>query len=251
MASISAIIGVFLVVRRYSLIGDGLAHTSFFAIALGLAFETNPLYVSVPIVGLSSLGIFKLAQKTNIPSDSAIGIVGALGISLAIIITSLYGGFGVDIFGFLFGNILTITTTDVIATSVLFLVVLAFVFLFYNDLLCISFNTECAKLSNINVGLTDNIFVVIVAIAIVIALKIMGIMLVSALLILPAVTAIQFSKGFKTTLISACGFSVLSVLSGIILSFVFNIPASAMIVLLNFLFFILAYSYRVLGLFRN
>lgn len=245
MALTSAVLGVFLVVRRFSLIGDGLAHISFFAVTLGLVLKTNPIYVSIPIVSLSSLGIFNLAHKTRIPPDSAIGIVSALGISLAIIIASLSGGLGVDIFGFLFGNILTVTKIDLIAASILFLVVLVFVYIFYNDLVCIAFNAECAKLADINVNFLNNFFVIIVGTMIVIALKLMGVMLVSTLLIFPAVTAMQFLKGFKTTIIIACGFSVFSVISGIIFSFIFNLPASGVIVLVNFMLFILAYGYKV------
>jgi zinc transport system permease protein len=226
IALVFAVLGVFLVVRRFSLIGEGLAHVSFFAAALGLVLKTNPLYVSIPVVGVSSLGVFNLSKKTRISSDSAIGIISALGISLAVIITSLSAGFTSDIFGFLFGSILTVTAIDLAAAAVLFFIVAVFIFMFYNDLVCIAFNAECAALSNIKVSLVDNIFVVIVGISVVTALKIMGIMLVSALFILPAVTALQFGRGFKPTLVIACVCSVLSVAWGIVLSFVLNLPAS-------------------------
>jgi zinc transport system permease protein len=239
---ISAVLGVFLVVGRYSLIGDGLAHTGFFAIALGMLLKTNPVYITLPVVGLGSLGIFKLSSKTRIPPDSAIGIVSALGIAFAVILMNLSGGFGADILSFLFGSILTVTNPELISTVILFFLVFGVIFIFYNDLVCIAFSKENAKLANINVGLVNGIFAVTVGVTIALALKLMGIMLVSALLIFPAVSALQFSKGFKTTLIIACTISVISVLGGIIFSFVLNLPASSVIVCLNFMFFMIAYG---------
>ena len=244
MAVVSGLLGVFLVLRRLSLIGDGLAHVSFFSIGLALFLKTHPFYVSIPVVGLASVGILNLTKKTRMMSDSAIGIVSALGIACAIILTSLAGGFNVDIFSYLFGSILTVSTTEVFMVVILFLVVIAMILLFYNDLFCVTFDEECAKLANINVGLINHMFVILTSITIVIALKLMGIMLVSALLIFPAVTALELKKDFQTTLIISSLTGVISVAGGIILGFLLNLPSSASIVLVNFVLFLAVFVYK-------
>jgi zinc transport system permease protein len=244
MAIVSGLLGVFLVLRRLSLIGDGLAHVSFFSIGLALFLKTHPFYLSIPIVSLGSVGILNLTQRTRMMADSAIGVVSALGISLAMILLNLAGGFNVDIFGFLFGSILTVTETEVFITIILFLVVTGMIFLFYNDLFCVTFDSECASLANVNISFINHLFVILTNITLVIPLKLMGIMLVSALLILPAVTSLELKKNFRWTLFAASLIGIISVIGGIIFGFLLNLPASASIVLVNFLLFLLVFSYR-------
>lgn len=241
IAALCAMLGLILVLRKLSLIGDGLSHVSFGAIALGLFFGFYPFYVAVPIVILASYLILKLTEKAKIYGDAAIGIVSSVGIASGVILASLSKGFNVDLFSYLFGNILAISNQEVYLSIVLSLLVLGTIIFLYQDLFSTTFDEEYAKVSGIKTERINLIVMVLTAVTVVLAIKVVGIMLVSALLILPAVTALQIVKGFKAAMISALIISVLSVLIGITVSFYADIPAGATIVMINFILFVLAF----------
>ena len=239
VAAVSALLGMFLVLRRFSLIGDGLAHTTFGSVAVVLLIGVSPVYVTVaalPLVIISSLAIYKLTSSRKINADSAIGIVSSLGIAAGVVLASLSGGFNVDLFSYLFGNILTVNNTELILAFIVFVMVLAVVVYFYDDLFALTFDQELACSMGINTGRINILLFLLTAVAAVLAMKVAGIMLVSAMLILPALTALQMSMSFRKTLIAAVGFAVGAVLCGIIIAFILNLPAGAMIVLLNICF---------------
>ncbi len=241
IAALCAMLGLILVLRKLSLIGDGLSHVSFGAIALGLFFGFYPFYVAVPIVILASYLILKLTEKAKIYGDAAIGIVSSVGIASGVILASLSKGFNVDLFSYLFGNILAISNQEVYLSIILSLLVLGTIIFLYQDLFSTTFDEEYAKVSGIKTERINLIIMVLTAITVVLAVKVVGIMLVSALLILPAVTALQIVKGFKAAMISALIISVLSVLIGISVSFYADIPAGATIVMINFVLFVFAF----------
>ena len=244
IASLCSTLGAFLVLRRFSLIGDGLAHATFGSVALALLLRMSPLYVSLPIVLLCSLGILRLTEKARIYGDAAIGIVSSLGVATGILLSSLAGGFNVDLFGYLFGSILSISETEVIISTVLSVLVILAITIFYHDLLSITFDEESAKASGINAKRINTIFVLLTAVTVVLSMKVVGIMLISALLIFPAVTALQIASSFKVVMIAASLSSVISVISGIILSFFLDLPTGATIVMMNFMLFIFALIYK-------
>jgi len=247
IAVLCSVLGVFLVLRRLSLIGDGLAHVTFGGTAIALSlklYSASSLLVSLPVVLLSSLGILKLTEKARLGGDSAIGIVSALGISAGIILASVGGGYNVDLLSYLFGNILSITTQEVAIAFVLFCVVLLLLALFFNDLLAIAFDEELAQVSGIRTTTINSVLVLLTALSVVLAMKLVGIMLISSLLILPAVSALQLARSFKACVALAALQGGCSVVAGIFLSFAANLPTSAMIVLLNLLFFSLAFLVR-------
>jgi zinc transport system permease protein len=238
-----AVLGIFLVLRRLSLIGDGLAHVTFGSVAVALLLRVNPVYVtlaSVPLVMLSSLGILKLTEKARIYGDAAIGIVSSLGIACGVLLASVAGGYNVDLFSYLFGNILSISTTELVTAAVLFCVVMLLVALFYNDLFAITFDEDLARSSGIKTDLINKVLVLLTALTVVLAMKVVGIMLISALLILPAVSALQVARGFRTTIVTAVAVAVFSVVSGIFTSFGLNLPTGATIVIINVMLFLLA-----------
>lgn len=241
IAVLCAMLGMFLVLRKLSLIGDGLSHVSFGAIALGLFFGIYPFYIAVSVVILASFLILKLTQKAKIYGDAAIGIVSSVGIASGVILASLSKGFNVDLFSYLFGNILAISNQEVYLSVGFSLLVLSIIIFLFHDLFSATFDEEYAKVSGIKTETINIIFTVLTAITVVLAIKVVGIMLISALLILPAVTALQIAKGFKTAMIIACATSVISVLLGITVSFFLDLPAGATIVIINALFFILAF----------
>jgi zinc transport system permease protein len=244
IALVCSLLGVLLVLRRLSLIGDGLSHVTFGSVALGLLFNVYPVYISLPIVIASSLGILKLAEKAKIYGDAAIGIVSSIGIAVGVMLASLAGGFNVDLFSYLFGNILSISDTEVYSSILLSVIVLFTVYIYFNEIFSITFDEEFARASGINTRRINSILVVLTAITVVLTMKVVGIMLTSALLILPAATAFQVAQGFRNSMFISAITSVVSVVSGIMISFIFNLPTGASIVLLNFMIFLLAFTYK-------
>ena len=247
IAAISSLLGVFLVLRRFSLIGDGLAHITFGSVAVVLLIGISPFYVTLaalPIVMISSLVILKLTSTRRIQGDAAIGIVSSIGIAAGIILASLSGGYNVDLFSYLFGNILTVNQTELILSFIVFLLVVATVVFFYHDLFAITFDEELARSMGIKTKQINVILFLLTALAAVLAMKVAGIMLVSAMLILPPLTALQLSISFKMTLITSLMFSVLSVISGVIISFLLNLPAGGTIVIMNVIFLFLVFGVK-------
>jgi len=244
IAILCSTLGVFLVLRRLSLIGDGLAHATFGSVALALLLKTSPLYISLPLVMACSLGILRLTERAGIYGDAAIGIVSSLGIAGGILLSSIAGGFNVDLFSFLFGSILSISETEVIISTGLSILVILVITLFYNELLSITFDEDSAKASGINTRFINTLFVLLTAVTVVLSMKVVGIMLISALMIFPAVTALQIAKSFKAVMIIALFSAIISVVSGIILSFFLDLPTGATIVVINFMLFISGFIYR-------
>jgi zinc transport system permease protein len=247
VAVVCSILGVFLVLRRMSLIGDGLSHVSFGAIALGLFFGIYPFYIAIPLVMLASIFILKINEKAKVYGDAAIGIVSSVGIAGGVMLASLSKGFNVDLFSYLFGNILAISDAEVIISVCLSGLVLLVIYFFYWDLFSATFDEEYAKTNGIKTNFLNTLLALLTSITVVLSVKTVGVMLVSALLIIPAVTALQIAKTFKGTLIITAVISLSSVLIGILLSFVLDLPAGATIVLVNASFFGIALIYKKFG----
>ena len=247
IAVLCSVLGVFLVLRRMSLIGDGLAHVTFGSTAIALAlklYSAASLAVSLPLVLLASLGMLKLTEKTRLSGDAAIGIVSALGISAGIILASVGGGYNVDLLSYLFGNILSITGEEVAIAAGLFCLVLTLLTLFFNELLAITFSEELARVSGIRTNVINAVLVLLTALSVVLAMKLVGIMLISSLLILPAASALQLARSFRGCVALAALQGCCSVVAGIFVSFVTNLPTSATVVMINLALFGSAYLAR-------
>lgn len=243
VAILCSSLGLFLVLRRLSLIGDGLSHVSFGAIAVGLFLGFYPLYAAIPLVVLSSLLILKLTQKARVYGDAAIGIVSSVALAGGVILASLSGGFNVDLFSYLFGNILAISEFEMFVSIALSSVVLLVIYLFYYELFSISFNEELAQVTGIKTEKINTMLVVLTAITVVLSIRVVGIMLVSSFLILPAVTALQVARSFKKALVLSSVSSVVSLIAGVVVSFIFNLPTGATVVMANFILFALTLGY--------
>jgi zinc transport system permease protein len=244
IALLCSFLGFFLVLKRLSLIGDGLAHVTFGSVAVALFLKTFALYVSIPLVMMSALGILRLIEKAKLHGDAAIGIVSSLGIALGVLLASLAGGFNIDLFSYLFGNILAISQEEMIFSILLSGVVLLLIIFFYHDLVSITFDEESARATGIKTRRMNTILFLLTAVTVVLTMKAVGILLTSALLILPAVTSLQVSKGFKASLLISSLVGVFSVIGGIFISFGLNLPTGATIVILNFIIFMLVFVLR-------
>lgn len=234
---VCTVMGVFLVLRKMSLIGDGLAHISFGAIAIGIIFGFYPLVTAIPLVIIASLIIYALTRKHIIEGDAIIGILASLGLATGVILSSISTGFNIDIFSYLFGNILSITQQELLFVIIGSIMILSIIILFYQEFMAISFNPEQAKISGIPVTILDILFSIITALTVLMSIKLAGALLVSALIILPASSSLQIAKSFQNTMLFAIVFALISILIGIIISFIFNIPTGATIVTFNAIIF--------------
>jgi zinc transport system permease protein len=241
-------LGIFLVLRRFSLIGDGLSHVSLATIAFGMLIGASPLYISFPLVILASLLILRLAEKTVMYGDAAIGIVASLGIASGVLIASMAGGYNVDLFSYLFGSILAINWTEVWLAISLSAIVIILISLFYHDLFSVTFDEEFARTAGIKAGWINRILVILTAITVVLGIRVVGTLLVSSLIIFPAMSALQLSRGFKAAILFAALFGLISIVTGIFISYLLNLPTGATIVVTNFLCFIAAFA---IGKFRH
>lgn len=241
MALGCSFLGVFLVLRRFSMIGDGLAHVSFATVALALLLRAHPMIVSIPLVAMTSLVILTLNNKARVYADAAIGLVSSLGIAIGVIIASKAGGFNIDLFSYLFGNILSVSLLEVWLTVGCSFIVILMVTLFYHDLFAISFDEDYAYVLGIKVSLINKIFILLTSVVVVLGIKIVGTMLISSMIILPAISALQLVKSFRWTIILSGIFAISSVICGIFISYLLDYPSGATIVLVNFAFFVVSF----------
>jgi len=241
LALLSGSLGIFLVLRKMSLIGDGLAHVSFGAVALGLLFGIYPFYVSLPLTVVASFLVFRLVEKGKFYGDTAIGIVSAAGIAGGVIIASLAGGFNVDLFSYLFGSLLAVSYSELYFLAILSAITLAFIIYYYRPLFAWSFDEVSARAMGIKVDYLNKVMLVLIALTVAAAVKAVGVMLVSALLILPAASALQRAASFKRALIRSIIFALLAVVLGLLASLSFNLPTGASIVFTSLILFIIAY----------
>jgi zinc transport system permease protein len=239
-----AILGVFLVLRRDAMIGHGLAHVTFGGVALGMVLNVAPLPVALGVAILSALGIMKLKERAELYGDTAIGIISSLGMALGIFLVSLAGSFNLDLFGYLFGNILAIDPGEVWASFLLALAVLAAVAFFYQEFLFLTFDSESARASGIQVGRLDSLMAVLTAVTVVVGMKVVGILLISALLVIPAAAALQVARNFKGAMLLSAALAVVSAAAGLLAAFFLDWPPSGTIVLISGFLFLILFASR-------
>ena len=229
---ICSFMGTFLVLRRYSLFGDGIAHVAFGGISVGLFLGVFPLWTAFIVSIFGGLGLQKLRQSTKISGDSAVAVVLVSGLAVGVILVISSGGFSVDLFSFLFGSILLISQEDTIMILALSAGIIATLTILQKQFLHLTFNEEQAKLAGMRTTLLNYAFVVLASITVVTSMRLVGILLISALIVIPNITAMQFGKGFKKTVFISMSISVISVVSGILLSYSLNVAPSGTIVVI-------------------
>jgi zinc transport system permease protein len=232
-----ALLGVFIILRRDAMIGHGLAHITFAGIALGFFLKIIPLAMALAIAALAALGIMKVKEKAGLYGDTAIAIFSSAGFALGILLVTLAHGFNVDLLSYLFGDILTIDISEVYLSIALAAVVVLIVILNYRQFMYMTFDREAAKASGIKVNRLDLLLTVLTAVTIVLGMKVVGIIMVSALVVIPAAAGLQLASNFKQAIILSSLVALVSVLGGLILAFYLDFPASGTIVILSFLFF--------------
>jgi zinc transport system permease protein len=233
VAITSSVIGLFLVLRRNSLFGDALSHAAFGGIAIGLATNIYPLWTGLILSVLGALGITKLRQSAKIPADATVAILLSSGLALGILLISVSGGFTLDLFSFLFGSILLVSIEDTLAILTMTGIILATIILLYRQLVYITFDEEQAQVSGLPISKLNYLFVILSSVAVIVSMRLVGILLVSSLLVIPNVTALLFNKGFRKTALISVSISIFSVVTGITISYATNLAPAGTIVLVS------------------
>jgi len=247
VAILAPLIGIFLVLRRYSLIADTLSHVSLAGVAIGLLAKINPIITALLATIISAVWIERLRLSKKVYGETALALFLSGGLALAVVIISLAHGFNVNLFSYLFGSIVTVKSTDVTIIATLSAVVIIILFAFYKELVYISFDEESAQVSGIPTRAINIIFILLASVVIALAIPIVGVLLVSALVVIPVITALQLKKSFKQTILWAELFSVVSVIAGIISSFYFDISPGGTIVLITIAIFSIVALWKKIG----
>ena len=251
VALICSFMGTFLVLRRYSLFGDGIAHVAFGGVSVGLFLGVFPLWTAFVVSICGALGLQKLRQSTKISGDAAVAVVLVSGLSVGVILVSSSGGFSVDLFSFLFGSILLISNEDTLMILGISAGIIATLVVLQKQFFHLTFDEEQAKLAGMPVTILNYAFVVLASITVVTSMRLVGILLISALIVLPNITAMMFGKGFKKTVGISMSISVASVVSGILLSYYYNVAPSGIIVVIAVVILIGVLVSKSAGLISN
>jgi zinc transport system permease protein len=239
-----AILGVFLVLRRDAMIGHGLAHVTFGGVALGLLLYVSPIFVALGVSILSALGILKLKEKAGLYGDTAIGIFSSLGMALGILLVSIAGSFNVDLFGYLFGNVLAIDPEEVWVSFILAVGVLVTTILFYHEFFFLTFDPESARASGVRVQRLEALLAILTAVTIVLGMKVVGLLMVSSLLVIPSAAALLVARSFREALLLAAVLAGGSTTGGLILSYYLDWPPSGTIVTFSGVLFLILFLFR-------
>ena len=243
----ASLLGVSLVLKRYSMIGDGLSHVSFGALSIALAMGWSPLKVSIPVVVLAAFFLLRITENSRIISDAAIAMISASSLAIGIIVTSLTTGMTTDVSSYMFGSILAMTKEDVVLSAVLCIIVLGLFVLCYNQVFAVTFDENFAKATGVNVGAYNMLISVLTAVTIVLGMRMMGAMLISSLVIFPCLTSMRVFKSFTSVVISSGILSLVCFLLGMMASYQFSTPAGASVVVVNLIAFGLFSMWQVLG----
>lgn len=238
VALCAALLGVSLVLKRYSMIGDGLSHVGFGALAIASAFNWAPLPVAIPIVILAAFLLLRLSENSKINGDSAIALISSSALAIGVTIATMQNGMNTDISNYLFGSIVATSDFDAILSVCLSIVVIVTYIIFYHRIFAVTFDERFAKATGTRVELYNIIISILTALTVVLGMRIMGTLLISSLIIFPALTAMQLCKTFKSVIITSAVLSVVCFFIGISISYLYSTPTGASIVIVNLIAFI-------------
>ena len=242
----AALLGAALVVKRYSMIGDGLSHVSFGALAIAVALGITPLWFSIPVVILAAFLLLRVADNPRWNSDAAIAVMSASSLAVGILVISLTTGMTTDVDNYMFGSVLAMTKTDVALAVVLCAAVLVLFILFYHKLFAITFDESFSRATGLKVERYNTLLAILTALTIVLGMRMMGAMLISSLVIFPALTAMRLFRSFRGVVVCAAVTSVLCFCAGLTISFAFSTPVGATVVAANLTLFLLSCLFRLL-----
>jgi len=233
-----ALLGVSLVLKRYSMIGDGLSHVSFGALAIAVALGFTPLYFSIPVVILAAFFLLRMANHPRWNNDAAIAVMSASALAIGIMVISLTTGMTTDVDNYMFGSVLAMTASDVVLSGFLSVAVLILFVLFYHKLFAITFDESFSRATGLRVDLYNTLLSVLTALTIVLGMRMMGAMLISSLIIFPALTAMRLFRSFRGVVVCAGITAVACFCVGLSVSFTLSTPVGASVVVANLILFL-------------
>lgn len=229
----AALLGVSLVLKRFSMIGDGLSHVSFGALAIAMAMNIAPLKLSIPVVIVAAFFLLKLSNNSKIKGDAAIALISSSALAIGVIVISRTSGMNADVDSYMFGSILAMSNEDVKLSVILSILVLGLFAVFYHQLFSVTFDESFSKASGINVSVYNMLIAILTAVTIVLGMRMMGAMLISSLIIFPALSSMRIFKSFRFVVISSAVISVICFVIGMVLSYQYSIPVGASVVVVN------------------
>lgn len=248
----ASLLGVSLVLKRYSMIGDGLSHVGFGALAIATAANAAPLAVAIPIVVAAAFLLLRLSENSKIKGDAAIALISTGALAIGVMSISLSNGTNIDVYNYMFGSILAMSRGDVWLSVVLAAAVLTLYVIFYHKIFAITFDENFARATGVKAGWYNMLIALLTAITIVLGMRLMGTLLISSLVIFPALTSMRILKSFRSVVICSAVLSVLCFLIGIFFSYIWSTPTGASIVCVNIAaFFVFWAASFLLGRQRN
>ena len=244
LASSASVLGLYLILRKDAMLGHGLTHIAFAGVAVGLFLNTAPFPIALLVAAIAAFVILKVRERAGLYGDTAVAILSSLGIALGVILATLGRNFNVNLLSFLFGNILAVSDLELYGSVILASFVLLTIIFFYHELLYVTFDEESAQASGLPVARLDALLAVLTAITVVIGMKIVGLLLVSALLVIPGAAALQISETFKQCCLTAMLISLLSVAGGLLIAGLLDLPASGAIILFSGVLFLICFLLR-------
>ena len=232
VALCAALLGVSLVLKQYSMIGDGLSHVGFGALAVATAFQAAPLSVAIPVVVLAAVLILRIKGNGKIKGDAAIALISTTSLALGGMVISMTG-MNTDVYNYMFGSILAMSAEDVRLSVILAGIVLVLYLLFYNKIFAVTFDETFAQATGVKANLYNTLIAVLTAVTIVLGMRMMGALLISSLIIFPALTSMRVCRTFRSVIINSAVISVLCLVIGIAISYVWATPAGASVVIVN------------------
>ena len=235
----ASLLGVSLVLKRYSMIGDGLSHVGFGALAIATAMNLAPLTVSIPVVVLAAFLLLRISENSKIKGDAAIALISTSALAIGVIVISVTTGMNTDVCNYMFGSILAMSHADVQLSVVLSAAVILLFVLFYNKIFAVTFDETFSSAVGTRAGVYNMLLAILTAITIVLGMRMMGAMLISSLIIFPALTSMRICKRFKTVVLCSAAVSVTCFFIGVVLSYWYSLPTGASVVAVNIAAFLL------------
>jgi zinc transport system permease protein len=235
----ASLLGVSLVLKRYSMIGDGLSHVGFGSLALATAMNAAPLAVSIPVVGITAVLLLRISESSRIKGDAAIALISTSALAIGVVLISVTTGMNTDVCNYLFGSILAMSKNDVYLSVILSSAVLVLFVIFYNRIFAVTFDETFARASGINTRIYNTLLAVLTALTVVLGMRMMGAMLISSLIIFPALSSMRICKRFRSVTVCSALVSVACFFTGVTLSYLYAVPTGASVVLMNIFSFLL------------
>jgi zinc transport system permease protein len=242
VALCAALLGVSLVLKRYSMIGDGLSHVGFGSLAIATAMNLAPLTISIPVCVLAAFLLLRISESGRIKGDAAIALISTGAIAIGVVVISLTTGLNTDVCNYLFGSILAMNKGDVKLSIALAAAVLVLFAFFYNKIFAVTFDENFAKATGVKIGAYNMIIAFLTAITIVLGMRMMGALLISSLIIFPALTSMRLCKWWKSVTVCSAAVSVLCFFAGVVISYVYATPTGASVVIINIIAFLLFWA---------